>query len=163
MCRLPTCVGDPAAAGRGRAGLTLLELLLVVLILGLVAATLAGGLAGRTRPPPLAASEQRVTEALRRMRTVAERDGALVIALEERAIIARRGGVVVAEVAAPPAVTWRWTVPGGADIGTMTIDGRGRSADLVHIALAQGPDAGRRAWTILGGTGQWVADRDPGP
>jgi prepilin-type N-terminal cleavage/methylation domain-containing protein len=153
MCRRSICADNRTLS---RNGLTLLELLMVVLILGLVAATLAGGLANRPRPPPLIASEQSVTEALRRMRTLAERDGPLVIGLKERAIVAQRGEAVVAEIAAPEGITWRWTMPAGAEVHELRIDGRGRSADVIHIALAQG--TGRRAWTILGATGQWVAD-----
>jgi len=133
---------------RGHAGLTLIEMLAVLMLLALVTVATLGVVPSMAESVRIQNAETGVRDAIDRARLVAMKGD---------------GAVLVVDALELPS-GWRASVSdpkSGEAIGEVRFDDRGRSCDLrIEIARRETPGDPVSAWTVLGLSGQVIVERD---
>ena len=132
-----------------RRAFTLIEMLMVVSILAVLAAMMAGGVFRSLRKDPVIEGMQKAEQFLRTQRQLAALNGPITLRCEETRIIAvgKDQNQTLAECGAPDGVTWLWRKP------SENIDARGRMEDVLITVLHP---KGRASRLILGISGQSI-------
>ena len=138
-----------------RGGMTLIEVLLVVVILGLVAAAMAGGLARSANADAQARALADLRQADAELRLEARQHGALVVELQPTRVVATRpGDESRVWWQAPDELRVAWRDSDDSAVDRILIDAHGRGPDL-RIELRD--RSSLRRFHILGLSGQWLA------
>ncbi|MDA3961795.1 MAG: prepilin-type N-terminal cleavage/methylation domain-containing protein [Planctomycetota bacterium] len=138
-----------------RRGLTLLEVLLVVAILGMVAAVLVPRLAARSQVAPTVRAARQLAQLDARLREQARStSSAITVRVDARGWHAENAPTAVLW-AAPSGLAMHLRDFTGERVSQFTIDGAGRGPDLALI-LRSG-DVQQRV-RVFGLSGQWVDD-----